>query len=145
MTEVINPQSVLVDRVPRHVKDLHPRHSVTSLEEDSDGEPSESEAESLLCDTDDTESDDSSEEGAMAEPPPVPLRRSTRRKQPLPDCHICDHEISGECTERRNLPPGSKRVRLYLAYQAAENMFTSGGRSYSGPISSLTRRNLPCM
>ena len=84
VTEVISPQSVLVDGVPHHVKDLRPRHSVTSLEEDSDGTPSESEAESLLCDTEDTESDDSPEEGAVAEPPPVPLCRSIRRKrQPL--------------------------------------------------------------
>ena len=56
MTEVISPQSVLVDEVPRHVKDLRLRHSVTSLEKDSDGTPSESEAENLLCDTEDTES-----------------------------------------------------------------------------------------
>ena len=41
-------------------------------------------------------------------------------------------------------PPGSKQVRLCLACQAVKNMFTSGGRSYSVPISSLTRRNLPC-
>ena len=101
LTEVIRPQSVLVDGVPRHVKDLRPRHSVTSLEEDSDGTPSESEVERLLCDTEDTESDDSPEEGAVAEPPSVPLRRSTRRKRPPPDCHICDHKISGVLRERK--------------------------------------------
>ena len=79
MTEVISPQSILVDRVPRHVKDLHLRHNVTSLEEDSDGTSSESVAESLLCDTEDTEPDDLPEEGAVAERPPVPLHRSTRQ------------------------------------------------------------------
>ena len=42
-------------------------------------------------------------------------------------------------------PPGSKRVRLWLASQAVKNMFTSGDRSYSEPNSSLKRRNLPCM
>ena len=82
--------------MPRHIKDLCPQHSVTLLEKDSDGTPSESKAESLLCDTEDTESDNSLEEGAMEEPPPVPLRRSTWRKWPPPDCHICDHEIRGE-------------------------------------------------
>ena len=46
------------------------------------------------------------------------------------------------CSERGNLPPGSKHIRLCLACQALENMSTSGGRSYSGPISSLTKRNL---
>ena len=35
------------------------------------------------------------------------------------------------CSEKRNLPPGSKRVRLCLTYQAVKSMFTSGGRSYS--------------
>ena len=101
VTKVISPQSVLVDGVPRHVKDLHTQHSLTLLEEDSDGTPSESEAESLLCDTEDTESDDSPEEGAVVEPPPVPLRRSTRQKWLPPDC------------------------------QAVKNMFTSEGRTYS--------------
>ena len=50
-----------------------------------------------------------------------------------------------KCSERRNLPPGSKRVRLCLVCQAVKNMFTSGGRSYSVLISSLMRRNLPRM
>ena len=82
---------MLVDGVPCHIKDLHLQHSVTSLEEDSDGTPSES----LLCDTENTESDDSSEEGAMPEPTSMPLHRSTWCKRPSPDCHICDHEIRG--------------------------------------------------
>ena len=38
------------------------------------------------------------------------------------------------CSERRNLPPGSKHVRLCLACRTVENMFTSEGRSYSGSI-----------
>ncbi len=66
-----------MDGVPRHVKDLRPRHSMISLEEDSDDTPSESKAESLLCNTEDTESDNLPKEGAVTEPPPVPLRRST--------------------------------------------------------------------
>ena len=49
------------------------------------------------------------------------------------------------CSERRNLSPGSKCIRLCLACQAVKNMFTSGSRSYSGLISSLARRNLPRM
>ena len=56
------------DRIPRHMKDLRTQHSVTLLEEDSDG-THESEAESLLC-------DNSPEEGAEAEPPSMPLCRS---------------------------------------------------------------------
>ena len=137
VTKVISPQSILADGISCHLKDLRSRHSVISLKENFDGTPSKSKTESLLCDTEDTESDNSPEEGAMAEPPPVPLRRSTRRKQLPPDCHICDHEIRGECSEKRNLPPGSKHVRLCLACQAVKNMFTPGGRSYSVLISSL--------
>ena len=53
VTEVISPQSIFVDGIPCHMKDLRLQHSVTSLEEDSDGIPSESESESLLCDTED--------------------------------------------------------------------------------------------
>ena len=45
--KVIDPQSFLVDGKPSHVKDLHPYHSLTTSEEDSNG-TSESEAESLL-------------------------------------------------------------------------------------------------
>ena len=48
----------------------------------------------------------------------------------------------GKCSERGNLLPGSKRVRICFACQAPENMSISGGRSYSGLISFLTRRNL---
>ena len=110
VTKVISPRSIFVDEIPHCMKDLCPRHSVKSL-----GEDSESKAESLLCDNKDIESDDSPEEGAVAAPPPVSLCRSTCRKRPLPDCHICDHEIRGKCSERRNLPPGSKHVKLCLA------------------------------
>ena len=76
---------------------------MTLLEEDSDGTPSESEAESLQCDTEDTESDDSPKEGAMVEPPPVPLHRSTQQKRLLTDCRIFNYEIRGECSERRGV------------------------------------------
>ena len=48
----------------------------------------------------------------MTESPPVPLCGSTRQKRLPPDCHIYDHEIRGECSEKGNLPPGSKRIRL---------------------------------
>ena len=76
MTEVVSPQSSLVDRIPCHMKDLHPQHSVTLLEEISDGTPSESKAESLLCDSEDAGSDNSPEEKAEAEPTSMPLHRS---------------------------------------------------------------------
>ena len=58
---------------------------------------------------------------------------------------LCSIASQLMCSKEKNLPPGSKHVRLCLACQAVENMFTSGGRSYSVLISSLTRRNLPHM
>ena len=36
VTKIIGPQSILVDGIPRHIKDLHPRHCVITPEEDSD-------------------------------------------------------------------------------------------------------------
>ena len=76
MTKVISPKSFLVDGIPCHVRDLHLRHSVNLLEEDFDGTPSETEVESLVCDTEDAESDNSSEEEAEAEPLSMSLCRS---------------------------------------------------------------------
>ena len=64
--KVISPQSFLVDGICCHVKDLHPCHSPTIPEEDSNG-TSESGAESLLHDNEDVESDNSLKEQAKAE------------------------------------------------------------------------------
>ena len=51
VTKIINPQSILVDEIPRYVKDLRPRHYVITPEVDSDSTTSsERRAESLLQD-----------------------------------------------------------------------------------------------
>ena len=96
VTKIISPQSILVDGIPCHVKDLRLRHFVITPEEDSDSTTtSERKAESLLQD----DGEDSEPESVLTEEtsrnPFQPLRRSTIRKRPPPDCHLCDHEIRG--------------------------------------------------
>ena len=95
MTGMISPQSLLVDGIPRHVKDLYPRFSFTVSEKDSDNTSesdnvSESGAESLLFDKESAESDDPPHEEAKAESPFLPLRRSTHQKRLPPSYHLCD-------------------------------------------------------
>ena len=67
MTKIITPQSILVDGIPHHVKDLHPRHCVITLEEDSNSTTSsERRAESLLQDVgEDSEPDSAPTEEAV--------------------------------------------------------------------------------
>ena len=76
----ISPQSLLVDGIPRHVKELRPRFSFTAPEKDSDStsesdNASESGAESLLFDGESAESDGPLQEEAEAEAPPRPCER----------------------------------------------------------------------
>ena len=37
---------------------------------------------------------------AEATSEPAPLRRSDRKKQPVPHCPVCDHEIREDCGGR---------------------------------------------
>ena len=75
VTKIISPQSILVDGIPRHVKDLHPHHCVITLEEDSDSTTSsEKRAESLLQDDrEDSEPNSAFTEEAEAGLPFLPL------------------------------------------------------------------------
>ena len=59
VTKIISPQSILVDGIPRHVKDLRPRLCVITPEEDSDSTTSSKRrAEGLLqYDGEDSEPD----------------------------------------------------------------------------------------
>ena len=105
--KIISPQLFLVDRIPCHVKDLCTRPSLTKSEEDFDN-TSESGAESLLLEEENTESDNLPEDGAEAEPLSLSLRRRTCCKWPLPGCHLCDHEIGGEVLWEKWLTADSK-------------------------------------
>ena len=123
---MISPQSLLVDRIPRHVKDLCPHFSFTAPEKDSDSTSKsnnafESRAESLLFDGESADSDDPPQEEAKAESPTLPLRRSTRQKQPPPSCHLCDQEIRRGCNEKNDLPWNPKRARMCFACEAKKH------------------------
>ena len=106
VTGMIHPQSLLVDRIPYHVKDLRQCFSFTASEKDSDNtsesdNASESRAESLLFDEVSAESDDPPQEEAGAEFPSLPLQRSIRQKRLPPSCHLCGQIRSGGVTKRR--------------------------------------------
>ena len=102
VTEVISPQTVIVDGVPRHVKDVRPRTNATP----SDG-------------TDDETSDDTgyittpgrqaAQNGETSEPP---LRRSTRGRLPTRPCLCCD-QGSGGSVENTSEAVGVTSLRQY--------------------------------
>ena len=106
VTEVISPQSVKIDGMPRHVKDIRPviqtqlSSSDKSDSEDSDrliylnSDPldSDSDASSLPADEVSIETRTADESTHEGEACVIPLRRST---QQLPPCPVCDHEIRG--------------------------------------------------
>ena len=112
ITKVISPQSVKIDGVPCHVKDLWPVIQTQLLSSDeSDSEESEhliylnsnlldsdSDASSLSTDEVSTETRTADESTHEGEAYVIPLQRM------LPPCSICDHEISEECRENCNLP-----------------------------------------
>ena len=102
VTEVISPQTVIVDGVPRHVKDVRHRTNVIP----SGG-------------TDDETSDDTgyittpgrqaAQNGETSEPP---LRRSTRGRLPTRPCLCCD-QGSGGCVENISDAVGVTSLRQY--------------------------------
>ena len=113
VTGVISSQNVLVNGMPRHVRNLRPVIGLDTSERGSDSELSTQSARVITINeacgdplqantaqvTDDTSADESFEEEVV-----LP-RRSARRKRSTPVCHLCDHEITGWCSEseRQNL------------------------------------------
>ena len=83
VTKIISPQSILVDGIPCHVKDLWPRHCVITPEEDSDSTTSsEKRPESLLQDNkEDSEPDSAPTEEAEAGPHFLPLSDESTHRQ----------------------------------------------------------------
>ena len=120
---IISPQSLLVDGIPHHVKDLRSRFSFTAPEKDSNStsesdNASESRAESLLVDGESAESSGPPQEEAKAESPSPPLQRNGRQKQPPPSCHLCDQEIRKGCNENNDLTWNPKRARTCFTCEA---------------------------
>ena len=109
VTEVISLQSVKIDGVPRHVKDLWPviwtqlSSSDESNSEDSEcliylnSNPLDSDSDASNLPTDEVSietqtTDKSTHEGEACV---IPLRRSTQQRWIPPPCSVCDHEIGG--------------------------------------------------
>ena len=135
ITEVISPQSVKIDGVPRHVKDLRPViQTQLSSSDESDSEDSErliylnsdpldsdSNASSLPTDEASVEpwtADKSTHEDEVCV---IPLRRSTRHRWKLPPCPVCDHEIRGECGEKSWLTGLACGCVSYVSVAQKEN------------------------
>ena len=81
VTKISSPQSILVDGILRHVKDLRPRYCIITPEEDSDSTTSsETRTESLLQDNgEDYEPESVPTEETEAGPPFLP--DESRRRQ----------------------------------------------------------------
>ena len=110
VTEEISPQSVKIDEVSRHVKDLR-QVIQTQLSSSDEGDSeygerliyfnsnpldSDSDASSIPIDevfTETLNADESMHEGEACV---IPLGKSTRQRRKLPRCPVCDHEIRGE-------------------------------------------------
>ena len=103
VTDVISSQNVLINAMPRHVRDLRPVIGLDTSKRGSDSELPTQSARVITINeargdpleintahaTDDTSADESFEEEVVL------LRRSARRKRFTPVCHLCDHEITG--------------------------------------------------
>ena len=124
--EVISSKTILVNGIPCHVKDLYPHYETTaSGGDDHEGVSFDSKSGTLLLcrtwsdgslaepqetelnydkDGDDTGNDTDPAvivaEVMLPEESPTSLQRSVYWRESPPPCHLCDHEISGECVER---------------------------------------------
>ena len=100
VTGVINPHNVLVNGMPRHVRDLRSVINLNTLESVSDNELSTQSARMITINEAPLEvnnayaTDDSSADESFEEEIPLP-RRSARCKRPALGCHLCDHQITG--------------------------------------------------
>ena len=132
ITGVYSPHSVLVDGIPRHVKDVRPVRGADATYCSSAS--SDDEAPMLYLPREDpiaSESDhsdrgqrgpgDTSEDDDVAER--ILLRRSSRLKRPAPRCTVCDSQIREEC--EGNVPGHSKRARTCLACRVKTDMAAS--------------------
>ena len=114
VTEVISLQSVKIDGMPHHVKDLRPVMQMQlSSSDKSDSEDSEhliylnsnplnsdSDASSILTDEVSIKTRTADESMHEGEDCGISLRRSTWQSQKLHLCPTCDHEIREECREK---------------------------------------------
>ena len=128
VTRITSTQNITVNRMPDYVKDLQPivgpgqpmvcsdmvsedtsERFVTIRERPCAQAPS--------TNAGDASSNNTSNEDLVTILP----RRSTRCKRPPPECFMCDHRISGECTNNATNTLTSKKQKVCsLCYQHAE-------------------------
>ena len=123
ITGVYSPHSVLVDRTPSDVKDVHPLRGVdiTNCTSSEDGEPmlyltreDPTASESDHSDCGQHGPRDTSEDKNIADS--VLLRQSSRLKRPASRCMLRDSQIREECEcNGRNVPGNSKCAWTCLA------------------------------
>ena len=115
VTKIIDPQTILVEGIPHHIKDLHPRHCVITPEDDSNSTmSSERRAESLLQDDgEDSKPDSAPTEEAEAAPLPA-FTKKYQTKAPAARLSSLYHDIRGESTERNHAHNSSKHARICL-------------------------------
>ena len=112
VNNVINPQTVLVNGTPHHVKDLRRHDELAIIEEDESDTSSGSEMGGVMVtyesedqhssaqltteeDTKDEDDQTSGDRRKLTEEHPTLPQRSTWQKQASSPCHICNHEIRG--------------------------------------------------
>ena len=105
VTGIYSPHSVLINGIPRHIRDLRPRHRTVALEDDGSNSSSESDSSTPLLygtqpddsstELEEAETDNDDAENEMGplntvteESRPI-LRRSSRRRWPPSLCHLC--------------------------------------------------------
>ena len=115
VTKIINPQLILVDGIPRHVKDLQPchchhtggrlwQHNVLWMKGRESSARQQRRFWAKQC----------THWRSRSRIPFLPLQRSTRWKYPPLDYYLCDLEISGECSKRNHVCCSSKHARICL-------------------------------
>ena len=122
VTGVISPQNVLVDGMPRHVRDLCPVIGLNTSEIGSDSELSTRSARMITIneacgdplEVNNTYAlDDTSADKLSKEEVPLP-QRSARCKRPALGCHLCDHQITRGWVGKRVKLKGRTRRLLPL-------------------------------
>ena len=141
VTGIYSPYSVLINGIPRHIRDLCPWHRSVTSEDDGSNSSSESDSNTPLfygtepgdsstereeaeMDNDDAKNKRSPLNTVTEESRPISCRSSCLRLPPS-TCHLCDCDIREECKREMDLTL-EKRACVCLACKSENgrsNMF----------------------
>ena len=141
VTGIYSPYLVLINGIPRHIRDIRPRHRSVTSKDDGSNSSFESDSSTPLLygtepgdsstETEEVESDNNDAENERGplntvieevhESRPI-LRRSSRRRRPPTPCHLCDCEIREECKREMGLTP-EKSARVCLTCKCENGRF----------------------